>query len=729
MSQNTLTKPCTKKLSFKEEGEDFYSEGFVATDHPDRVGDIVPKNTLQKIVDSINAKNSIPQANAVSDRHDHIKQDNPNLPIAGMAVEAELKPIGNQNWGAWVKTHHNAKHPDFEDIKYSVEKGYYPGYSIEFIPTKTHPINVGEKELRVVDDLDFEGYGFASLRNIANPKAEITDYGYKEIMPKMAKIVEENKMVENKEEEAPKEEEETKAEEPAEEEEKVEEPAEEAEEKETKTNAKPEIKEVSERTVSEADYNRLVKLKEMEAAEIKKKEVNAAVRTELKTIMPEGTPLLNESGEVEGRAELKEITNYKKTIADYKEAMNKMYSKKDEGVRAQTHTTMVNHQWTDAKELLRTTTAKGVNVFSNNSGLVYKEQPFESVGNRIEMKELGRVEMKAGEGLQTDTNLADASWTYGSYYLSPVELNDIFQPVLINQLNDQTTTWGKLQKQSFAGFSQIQFRARTGRNSTAGGYSEGTNYTYASSFTGTVGRQKFQQPFCYYNVLVAVTGQEMAFAQAPGGMGDIWADELRWSAVDLQKKLNQEIISTGDGTSESACLGFEGLILGTTGTLYGKNIATAAYVTLKSHKENMSSARVTLDQLRKMVRFTMGGDSTVTNSNAQAGDLVFFCHPLQRDFIKGLLQDMQRLVPTSGRVGFEGEIEVDGIPVFGDVDMNTDDIFLIDMAHTKIGIKVPPTVEPLPITADARAAHIKTYFNLYSDAPSNNYWSYGFATS
>ena len=90
---------------------------------------------------------------------------------------------------------------------------------------------------------------------------------------------------------------------------------------------------------------------------------------------------------------------------------------------------------------------------------------------------------------------------------------------------------------------------------------------------------------------------------------------------------------------------------------------------------------------------------------------------------------MQRIVPTSARVGFEGEIEFDGVPIVADKDMNTNDLFLINVVNTKIGMNLPPTLEPLPIAADAQAAHIKTYWNLYSDAPGNNYWAHTFATS
>ena len=217
---------------------------------------------------------------------------------------------------------------------------------------------------------------------------------------------------------------------------------------------------------------------------------------------------------------------------------------------------------------------------------------------------------------------------------------------------------------------------------------------------------------------------------SPGGMGDRWADEIKWSGQDLLVTLNQAILGTGDGTSEATALGFEGLILGTTGTLYGKALSTNA--TLRATKESIGGVRVTLDKLRQMIREVQIGSGTgasQVHSNSRLGDLVFFANHLQVDFVKALIQDMQRLVPTSARVGFEGTVEFDGVPFVPDKDINDNDIFLINTANTKIAMNLPPTLEALPVTADAQAAHIKTYLNLYSDAPGNNYWGDDFATS
>lgn len=709
-----------QKIKFKEEAEEFYSEGFVATDHQDREGDILSGNALQKIVDSINNQ-FLPQAGVASNRHDWLKENDPNLPLAGMAISADIRDTEDGHKGVYVQTHHHKYHPEFEEIKYNVEKGYYPGYSIEFETVSDREIPTG----RIIDDLDLVGYGFANKRLIANPHAQIVDYGYKELLTFKAhspkKIVKgETKMEEKKleiKEDVPEE----KKEEP-----KVEEKKEE-ETKEIETK-EVETKEQKEHIVSKKDFEVIQKMRrEKESADIDSL-VAEKIKKELDKQKLTTSPLINTEN---GKEEFKELDDYKKSLAESKEYK----PVKDPAEKQYRFKRTISRQYKEAATLYNSLAAKGIDPWKNFQGKSIQEiedgVQFDTFESNIEMKELANIEMKTGEGGQVDTNIV-TGWTYTSYYLSPVELNDIFQPVLVNQLNDQTMTFGRLQKENWAGRSSIEFRARTGRNDTAAGYSEGENYVYATSsgFTGSIGRDKFRQPYCYYHVKVAVTGQAQRFAQAPGGMGDRWADEIKWSGLDLAVVLNQAILGSGDGTSEAASLGFQGLILGTTGDLYGKALASTA--TLRSHKVTQSGVRVTLTLLRDMiraVRIGSGSGASQVHSTARLGDLVFFMNHLQLDFIKGLLQDMQRLVPTSARAGFEGEVEFDGVPCVADKDITNTIIYLIDTAHTKIAMNLPPTLEPLPVTADAQAAHIKTYWNLYSDAPGNNYYAHTLATS
>ena len=798
---------CTfGKLQLKELKEDFHVSGFVATSHPDRAisedgqfaGDIIPKSTLQKVVTDINNQYK-PQAGALSERHDHLKGD-PDAPIAGVTVgQATLEELPDGEWGVKVDTILSKTNPRFEDVKTNIEQGVYPGFSIEYTNTEFVPTEKEGKMYRMLTSLDTEGIGYANRRKIANPHAEYTDFGYKEIkntkvnemedieIKALNDIQEEKKKAEEakkkkkkgdntmKKEEAQKIVDEMKGKERKEIEAKLIEsevpeamikellPVE-GEDPTPPADPKPAGEGTKEHSVSAEEYDLLTKFKEAQAkdAEIKRIQplVDAGIKAELKERGWSEAPILTSE---DGKPEFKEFNDYvtpeKVRMKEFDDAMAKRDIKANTPRLQGVYQSTIDQQYKEAGRLAGSFIEKGLDVYGTWIRKGIQPQPpadlvpfpqrnlgdksaYKEVNNRLEAKEFYRlqnVEMKAGGGLgvtnasNANLNLADSNWTYGSYFLSPVELNDIFQPVLVNQLNDQTTTFGSLTKEDWSGRSQIQFRARTGRNSTVGGYAEGVNLTYGTDFTGNVGRDKFQQPFSYYRVLLAVTGQAQRLAQSPGGIGDVWADEIKWSGVDLLAGtggLNLALIGTGAGTSESTSLGFEGLILGTTGTLYGK--ALSGNATLRSHKENMNSVRIKLDQLRKMIRDVSTGTGTGASqihSNSRLGDLAFYCHHLQRDFVKGLIQDMQRLVPTSARVGFEGEVEFDGVPIRADRQMDTDDIFLINHAHTKIAMNLPPTLEPLPVTADAQAAHIKTYWNLYSDAPGNNYWAHTFATS
>lgn len=712
-----------QSLEFKEENGEFFSEGFVATTHKDEYGDILTDNAITKIVDSINNKFK-PIAGSASERHDWLKEGDENLPLAGRAVVAEKRKTEDGKVGAFVRTHHHKFHPNFDEIKYNVENKYYPGYSIEFQNAKRKESEEGN----FLEDLDLIGYGFANARMIANPHAEIVSYGYKELVP-VNQVSKKNKGDNMTKKEI-------KEEVPAVPE--VDEKKEEVEEKkddapvEKKDDAPVEEKEYK---VSSEDLKLLREMKELKKKEAKMKELDPIIKervsAEMKELLGDRMPRFNKSAD---DVEFKELDSYRKAFSESKE-LDKPMSVSERQNKWQRS---VSRQYKEAARLHNALVKKGVDPIRNSAmagNAEGKDIPFETDGSIVEMKELARfsdAEMKGldnegNAGSQTDTNLAHGSWTYGSYYQSPVELNDIYGPALVNQLNDQTKTFGRLAKDNFAGFSQIQFRARTGRNDSAGGYAEGTNYVYGTSIaTGQVGRDKFQQPFAYYHVQFAVTGQAQRLSMAPGGMGDRIADEIKWSMEDLMVTLNQDVLGTGDGTSESALLGFEGLILGASGTLYARSLGS--YTTLQSHKRNASSANISLGELRTMLRLVQDGSGNIS-SNANKNNLVFFTNNLQLDFIKAIMQDMQRIVPTSSRVGFEGEVQFDGVPIVADKDINTDDIFLIDVENTRIAMNLAPTIEYLPVTADATAGHIKTYLNLYSRAPANNCWTHTLATS
>lgn len=173
-------------IKLREEEGEVYVEGFIATTHPDRGPDgdcdgmIQTKEALQQMADAINSGKTnagVGNPRAVGVGHDWIKQNNPDKKPVGMAVpgSAEVRPYedadGNKDghWGLWSKTHLNKTHPAFEETKYNVEHGYYPGFSIEWYDGETSKVSIGDKVYHVVKSVkDFIGYTFAEARKIAN---------------------------------------------------------------------------------------------------------------------------------------------------------------------------------------------------------------------------------------------------------------------------------------------------------------------------------------------------------------------------------------------------------------------------------------------------------------------------------------------------------------------------------------------------------------------------------
>jgi len=271
-----------------------------------------------------------------------------------------------------------------------------------------------------------------------------------------------------------------------------------------------------------------------------------------------------------------------------------------------------------------------------------------------------------------------------------------------------------------SGMSAIRFRARTARNATAGSYNYGSTPGWDSSVT----LNKFNVHFVTSYVEVEAEDEAIEFGRAPGGI-DVYANEIMFGTRDLMTTLNQSIFGSGDGTAENAPLGLDGGLIRTSSNLYGKDVASVTTLAAAG-RDSMSSAAIILKKLREMVR------KCVING-ARIQDLAFFTSYLQYDFIKALIQDMQRIVPTSGRVGFTGVIELDGVPIFPEKDLDalsmTDDVFLLDLAHTRIGVKKAPTYVEFAKTKLTRRGIIWLMWNLYSTAPNHNYQINSLATS
>lgn len=681
------------EIKLKEKDKTFKSEGFIATTHPDRdskeeegiEGDILSEPVIDKITYGLTdpVKAGHPEASQVSYRHDYLKEDNPELPPAGVNLTAEKRQTDDGHWGVYVETEHNKNFPDKDNLVYEIDKKIIPGYSIEYDVIDSEIVTHDGKDYRFIKDIDFYGYGFANGRKIANPQAAIVAAGYKEMIDSFSKNKHEVKKMKEKEvkEDAP--------------EEKKEEPKEEDKKEEKEQGAGAEEKPAEpEKEKPKADIKEL------------KESIRKEIIADLKGQTPDKTPLINKGEKMESKeVEFKELVSYKEAI-EQNPPEERVKENKINQAWEISKNRIIDTQWKEAAKLHQALESKGVELKSTNRH------------SHFQMKE-GKLEFKT---LTTDSNVVGSQTTYvdalSNYEQTPAELNDIYGPVIINQLNNMTTTWNLLTKEDHSGDSAIRFRARTVAN---------TGETFAlygstPSFTTNVTRIKLNLHFVTAYVPVAVEDEEIELARATGGVGDIFAKEISDSTLDLMTKINRDLLRTATASAENQPYTFETTII-TSGSLYGRTVTDAAYTTLAAAGvTNATGAPITLKKLRDMM------DASLKNG-AQLSNLIFIANHTQVTKILTLIQALQRTVPTSARVGFEGTPEFDGAPIFRDKDANTDDIWLIDSSTTKIGLKKAASFVEFGKTELKRKGIVWMMYNLFSTNPNHNYWTYGLQTT
>jgi len=438
--------------------------------------------------------------------------------------------------------------------------------------------------------------------------------------------------------------------------------------------------------ISVDDYNKLLKVKEMESKEELKKEIMASVKEdftkELDALKVESKVKVNdenlESKEVK---EFKEVLETKDVNLGFKYA-GKLMNKMDIKV--------------DSKNVFDRSYTRSV------------EGKFDIVHNKLEMK---------GLGITTNQN------TDTDYLLSSAELADVFDPVIYNYLNQKITTWNILAKDDYSGKgnNQVQFTIKTARNTTAG------FYTGNSVNLGNVTRLKLQTKFKKAQVGVEVDGDMIAAAKG-GPIGDVFAQEVMDSTDDLMEIMNAALFAEVGLETASGVIGFEFITDGVgNGTMYNLTRTTANQLLADSATDtyiNGGSAHITKSDLRKAVR-------NAVEEGASQDELIFVCSPIQYDMIKELYDDHQRYVTNLARFGWKAieRMSFEQIPVFFDKDCNDDDIFLVDTETHRIGIWVPPTLEKLGKDSDSEKAYIKTYFATFNRAPRRMVQIYGLATS
>lgn len=189
----------------------------------------------------------------------------------------------------------------------------------------------------------------------------------------------------------------------------------------------------------------------------------------------------------------------------------------------------------------------------------------------------------------------------------------------------------------------------------------------------------------------AVTIEDAAIyefmATGVGALGNVFAEELEKTAIDLAKDLNVDYYGTnitGAVTTGEKVDGLRGL-LATSGNIYGH--ARAGYSGLKT-TINSSTTAVSVEGLRTAI-------TACKTAGASKNNLVIVTNPTIRTNLLNKFEANKMYVSTSSRVGFEGELAIDGVPLIEDADcpsgyifvINLPDVYRVQMIAPSLGTK------------------------------------------
>ncbi len=629
-----------------------------------------------------------PEATQVSYRHDWLKQDNPDLPAAGVNNTAEKRQTEDGHWGVYVDTEHTTTFPDKDKLVYEVEKKIISGYSIEYDPKDVSVVEHNGESYRFIKDGDFYSYGFANGRKIANPNAEISAFGYKE-------------MIDSFKEKSPDTKKKQEAKKMDKKEVKEEKPAEEAAKEEPKDAPKEEAKEKEEPKVEDKEMK---DFKEFKDFKTRKAEADEKIKAEVKELKEKKKPIIPEKTKIANK-ETEKTDNIK-----YKEAV---FGK--EGKRSH-----ISVQWKEAAKLHTALDKEGKMNYSLK-GVGEGHRPFSVESKEVKIGDLTRKTTQIQyKTLTTDSNISGAQTTYwdalDNYEQTPAELNDIYGPVIISQLNEMHTTYNLLPKVDMSRDSAIRFRVKTARPTADGSQ----NYASIPTWDSRAQRRKINVAFTTYRQDIAVEFEEIELARTTGGIGDVYSEEIKDGTESMMNNINSDILTSSTTPAEGEPYTFETTIK-TSGNLYGRSLST--YPQLQAASVTAAGGvPLTLERMRKMIDDTKARGATTD-------ELVFICHYTQSRKFKTLIQNIQRTVPTSARVGFEGKPELDGVALFEDHQANTDDLWLISLKHTKFGMKKAPTYVEFGLTEMVRKGIVWQMGNLFCTKPGHNAWTSGLKTT
>lgn len=679
-------------LEFKETEKEFHVTGLIATSHVDSLNeeegidicDMIPKETLESFANQLNTEFD---SRVMGVHHSEGRPINPEY--FGEAdvknTPAEVIQLTDGEWGLYVDTALLKDDPKVPDIinrfQDKTRKDHLNSFSITYDTNGFLTTDfdwVGNDLVRVLNP-ETRLFGYTGANNPVNRNAVAMDYGFKEFKELVGKKQDDTEVVKMSEEE--------------------------------KIKADALAKEQKE----------LADVKAKEELDAKAKEEADAKAKEAADKKPEGS----ESDDVEQ----KEFLAWKNSKKDreHKEMLDNTASKIAEGVLDKME--IKEKVLKDAK---KPEGGKEVSlelkqfreILEKPMDLEIKEQ-FRRAGAAMDSLDMnwqemytspaegreyktfgtnGRILEYKGLGINTNQNLDT------DYLQSTAELQDVYDPIIYNALNQETVTWNLLSKdnESQKGNNQKQFTLKIAANNSA------QFYTGNAVVSGNVGRLKYQTKFKKIQVGVSVDGDMIAAARG-GPVNDVFAQEVMDSTEDLLEVVNGAIFGEIGLETAAGIIGFE-YIADSAGNTSLYNLPRTAANKLAPDAAGDTytdggAAIVSMSNLRKMKR-------QATNEGAKKRNLVYITNPLQGDMLRGKFDDARRMLTAKDTdFGFSTDLFIDGIPVFEDIDCNTDDWFCVDLETHRIGMWVPPTVERLGKSADSEDAFIKMYFCTYNRLP------------
>lgn len=660
-SKQMKERVCLKGLKVKEEEGEIYVSGYVATTHPDRVGDILSEKAIDQIVEYINTDNVAGGQNgayrSVSLFHDWIKQSDPTLDeVAFLKPNAEKVKLDDGHYAVQVESKLNKFYHGsmpIEEVKYRIDNGQIAGFSIEYDTDDSHSKNVNYQgeSYRYIDSLtEFGGVGLARARMIANPHAVI----FKEIVDKVnnpeAKMTEEkNQVPEMKEQEK---------EMTPEQKKKKEEDDMKAEEEKKK---KAETKEV-EQPKKELDMKEIIS----QVVDIASKELEVKSK------------ILKQTKESENKMETKEIPlsikEMKESIASGK--MNLMQFKE-----------AASQYFAENPKLDMQLKTTGIAL---NPTMQVK-----CAGNKLRI--VG--------GLQYKTTL-DTTTNAGAYTESAVEFADLFIPGLIETFNNQANLFGALRKvDHLMGGQYYGWKLKTDQAGSLAVDSDDPTVV-----KNPVDKIKLRTEIKEYRVGVSVTDYVAYHARAT--MGDMLMLEAEARMGDLMRDVNDDLFAEVVDTTGNAILGLEAVADSAGNTsLYGKTRSTANRLAPDAAADTYVAVAGALT-----TAILRNGITKVEIEGARRENIRIVTNPAIRDDLFEL-EDGNQNYFNAPKFGFDGQISYDGVPVIVDSSCQSDSLYVVDFESEYIVVSKAPQLVGLAKVGAAEEAYISMYIAHVYEQP------------